>query len=54
MGKKVDREKKAHPERFDFGDIPPPNKPNTAYNAEMDKRRPVWLQEMLAEQSKQS
>jgi hypothetical protein len=45
---KVEREMRNHPERFDFGDIPPMRSGAAwdAYNREMDKLEPAWAKAM--------
>jgi hypothetical protein len=43
-----------HPERFDFGDIPPMQSGAAwdAYNREMGNREPAWFKEMKKDVAK--
>jgi hypothetical protein len=51
---KVEREMRDHPERFDFGDIPPMQSGAAwdAYNREMGDREPRWFKEMKKDVAK--
>jgi len=44
---KIDFEIKEHLERFDYQDVPDPNRNSTAYNTAMDERRPDWAKAMV-------
>ena len=46
---KVDREIRDHPERFDFGDVPPMGSLTPEHARQLDERRPDYIKKRLAE-----
>jgi len=52
MSAKIRREMRDHPERFDYGDIPPPvsAERRAIMDAQMAEMRPQWLKDMIAKE----
>ncbi len=46
MANKIDKEIKAHPERFDYQDVP--GEPSKAYSKQIDALAPKWMKDRLA------
>ncbi len=47
MANKIDKEIKAHPERFDYQDVPKPGAAK-AYLEQTKDRQPKWMKDRLA------
>lgn len=52
MNVRIKREIEEYPERFDYADIPAPDRLSKEYVDQMDKRRPSWVIMRHAKQSK--
>ncbi len=47
---RIQREIRDHPEKFDFGDVPPARKKNKVQEAKMDAMRPQWAKDLAGDQ----
>lgn len=52
MTAKIRREITEHPEKFDFGDIPPARKIYPDQEKRLDDMRPQWAKELAGEADK--
>ena len=46
---RIEREIRDHPEKFDFGDIPPARKKIPAQEARYDEMRPQWAKDLAGD-----
>ena len=44
---RIEREMRDHPEKFDYGDVPPDRKKIPAQEAAYDAMRPQWLKDLI-------
>ncbi len=52
MTARIRREITEHPEKFDFGDIPPDRKIYPDQEKRLDDMRPLWAKELAGEKNK--